>query len=94
MALGSMSYPQALDAAKRLGDIADNMDNQISQLRAEMESLESVLKSKGATELYLAYKGLDAKIDGFPNKVRAFKGFLESAVAQYEADDASLMKEV
>ena len=29
-----------------------------------------------------------------PNKVRAFKGFLETAVAQYEADDAALMKEV
>ena len=94
MALGSMSYASARDAAKNLGNIATNMDNLISQLRAEMESLESVLKSKGATELYATYKTLDAKIDGFPNKVRAFKGFLEAAVAQYEADDAALMKEV
>lgn len=94
MALGSMSYASARDAAKRLGNIADKMDNQISQLRGEMETLESVLKSKGADELYSAYRTLNSKIEDFPNKVRAFKGFLETAVAQYEADDASLMKEV
>ena len=43
---------------------------------------------------YMQHKTLEAKLDGFPNKVRAFKGFLETAVAQYEADDAALMKEV
>ena len=94
MALGSMSYTEARTCATELENAAANMDNLIAQLRVEMESLEDVLRSNGANELYATYKTLDAKIDGFPNKVRAFKGFLETAVAQYEADDAALAREV
>ena len=94
MALGSMSYTEARACAQELGNAASNMDNLIAQLRVEMESLEDVLKSNGASELYATYKTLDAKLNGFPDKVRAFKTFLETAVAQYEADDASLSREV
>ena len=94
MALGSMSYGEARTCASELGNAASEMDNLFSQLKAEMNSLEEVLRSNGASELYATYKTLEAKLDGFPNKVRAFKGFLETAVAQYEADDAALMKEV
>lgn len=94
MALGSMSYGEARTCATELGNAASEMDNLFSQLKAEMNSLEEVLRSNGASELYATYKTLEAKLDGFPNKVRAFKGFLETAVAQYEADDAALMKEV
>lgn len=94
MALGSMSYTEARTCAAELGTAAANMDNLIAQLRVEMESLEDVLKSNGASELYATYKTLDAKLNGFPEKVRAFKGFLETAVAQYEADDAALSREV
>ena len=94
MALGSMSYGEARTCATELGNAANEMDNLFSQLKAEMNSLEEVLRSNGASELYATYKTLEAKLDGFPNKVRAFKGFLETAVAQYEADDAALMKEV
>lgn len=94
MALGSMSYGQARTCATELGNAAGEMDNLFSQLKSEMNSLEDVLKSNGADELYATYKTLEAKLDGFPNKVRAFKGFLETAVTQYEADDAALMKEV
>jgi len=94
MALGSMSYTEARACAQDLGNAAANMDNLIAQLRVEMESLEDVLKSNGASELYATYKTLDAKLNGFPEKVRAFKGFLETAVAQYEADDAALQREV
>jgi len=94
MALGSMSYSEARACAQELGTAASNMDNLIAQLRNEMNSLEDVLRSNGATELFSTYKTLDAKIDGFPAKVRAFKGFLETAVAQYEADDAALSREV
>ena len=94
MALGSMSYGEARTCATELGNAASEMDNLFSQLKAEMNSLEEVLRSNGASELYATYKTLEAKLDGFQNKVRAFKGFLETAVAQYEADDAALMKEV
>lgn len=94
MALGSMSYSEARTCATELGNAAAEMDNLFSQLKSEMNSLEEVLRSNGASELYATYKSLEAKIDGFPNKVRAFKSFLETAVAQYEADDAALMKEV
>ena len=94
MALGSMSYTEARTCAAELGTAAANMDNLIAQLRVEMESLEDVLKSNGASVLYATYKTLDAKLNGFPEKVRAFKGFLETAVAQYEADDAALSREV
>ena len=94
MALGSMSYTEARACAQELGNAASNMDNLIAQLRVEMESLEDVLKSNGASELYATYKTLDAKLNGFPDKVRAFKTFLETAVAQYEADDAALSREV
>lgn len=94
MALGSMSYTEARACAQELGNAAANMDNLIAQLRVEMESLEDVLKSNGASELYATFKTLDAKLNGFPEKVRAFKGFLETAVSQYEADDAALSREV
>ena len=94
MALGSMSYSEARTCATELGNSATNMDNLIAQLRGEMDTLEDVLRSNGASELYATYKTLDAKLNGFPEKVRAFKGFLETAVAQYEADDAALSREV
>jgi len=94
MALGSMSYTEARTCATELGNAASNMDNLIVQLRNEMDTLEEVLRSNGASELYATYKTLDAKLNGFPEKVRAFKGFLETAVAQYEADDAALSREV
>ncbi len=94
MALGSMSYTEARTCANELGTAATNMDNLIAQLRNEMNSLEDVLRSNGASELYATFKTLDAKLNGFPEKVRAFKGFLETAVAQYEADDQALSREV
>lgn len=94
MALGSMSYSEARTCANELGTAATNMDNLIAQLRNEMNSLEDVLKSNGASELYATFKTLDAKLDGYPEKVRSFKGFLETAVAQYEADDQALSREV
>jgi len=94
MALGSMSYAEAKTCASELGTAASNMDNLISLLRTEMNSLEDVLKSRGGSSLYATYLELDKKLDGFPNKVRAFKGFLETAVQQYEADDAALTKDV
>lgn len=94
MALGSMSYTEARSCATELGNAAANMDNLIAQLRREMDTLEDVLRSNGASELYATYKTLDAKLNSFPEKVRAFKGFLETAVAQYEADDAALSGEI
>lgn len=94
MALGSMSYTEARTCANELGTSATNMDNLIAQLRNEMNSLEDVLRSNGASELYATFKTLDAKLNGYPEKVRAFKGFLETAVAQYEADDQALSREV
>ena len=94
MALGSMSYTEARACATDLGNAAANMDNLIAQLRNEMETLEDVLRSNGASDLYATYKTLDAKLNGFPEKVRAFKGFLETAVDQYEADDAALSGQI
>lgn len=90
MALGNMSYTEGRECAANLGTSAANMDEFFNQLRAEMNSLEEVLKSKGADELFATYKGLEAKLNSFPDKVRGFQGFLTSAIEQYEADDAAL----
>lgn len=92
--IGSMTYAQAETCADQLKSAAAAMDDLFTQLKNEMNSLESVLKSKGADELFATYKSLEAKIDGFPSKVRAFEGFLRTAVAQYQADDASLSSQV
>ena len=94
MALGSMSYGEARTCASDLGKAASEMDTLFNNLRTEMNSLEDVLKSKGADELYQTYKVLEAKLSGFPEKVRAFQGFLNAAIDQYEADDAALASEV
>ena len=61
MALGSMIYTEARTCAAELGTAAANMDNLIAQLRVEMESLEDVLKSNGASELYATYKNFSLK---------------------------------
>mgnify|MGYP003571456666 CR=1 FL=1 len=94
MALGTMSYSEAKTCASELGKAASNMDQLFNNLRNEMDSLQEDLKSSAADELYATYKVLEAKLSSFPNKVRDFKGFLEAAVAQYEADDAALANEV
>lgn len=94
MALGSMSYDMARERAEELQNAAQKMDEEFNKLRSEMNSLESVLRSKGGDELYSSYKQLEAKLNSFPNKVRDFRNFLLAAVAQYEADDASLANEV
>ena len=94
MALGSMSYSQARTCANELNKSASSMDDLFNQLKNEMNSLESVLKSKGADELYSTYKTLESKIGNFPNKVRDFEAFLTSAVEQYEADDARFSNEI
>lgn len=92
--LGSMTYAQAETCAEQLKSAATAMDELFIQLKNEMNSLETVLKSKGGDELYATYKTLETKLDGFPNKVRSFEGFLRTAIAQYQADDASLSSEV
>ena len=94
MALGRMSYEEGRTCASDLGSSAAEMDNLFSQLRSEMNSLEEVLRSKGADELYATWKVLDAKLNGYPNKVRDFQGFLNASITQYEADDAALSGEV
>lgn len=94
MALGSMSYSEARTCATELGNAAAAMDDLFTQLKGEMNALDSVLKSKGADELLATYKVLEAKLQGFPDKVRAFQGFLNAAVQQYEADDAQLSSEI
>ena len=94
MALGSMSYSEARARAEELNKSASRMDEIFTELKAEMDSLETVLRSKGADELYATYKTLEAKLSGFPNKVRDFRKFLLEAVAQYEADDAALVSDV
>lgn len=94
MALGSMSYGDARLRAKELNTAASNMDEIFVKLKKEMDSLETVLRSKGADDLYATYRTLEAKISSFPNKVRDFRGFLLAAVEQYEADDASLSSEI
>ncbi len=94
MALGSMSYGEARTCATDLGNAAAAMDDLFAKLKSEMNSLDSVLRSNGADELLATYRTLEAKLSGFPDKVRSFQGFLNAAVAQYEADDAQLSREV
>ena len=94
MALGGMSYGEALTCAEQMKNAAAEMDNLFAQLKSEMDSLETVLSSKGGGQLLVTYRTLEAKLSGFPTKVRSFEGFLRTAVAQYQADDASLSSEV
>ena len=94
MAIGSMSYTEMRACAEELGTEADNMDKIFENLKKEMNSLETVLKSRGGDELYSTYKILEAKLDGFPNKLRDFQAFVTTAVDQYESDDAALASDV
>ena len=80
MALGSMSYGEARTCATELGNAASEMDNLFSQLKAEMNSLEEVLRSNGASELYATYKTLEAKLDGFPNNINMKGGEVDERV--------------
>ncbi len=94
MAVGSMSYAEVRTCATNLGSYASEMDALFERLKNEMNSLEDVLRSKGADELYSTYKSLEGKLSNYPNKVRDFQDFLNKAVSQYEADDAALANEV
>ncbi len=93
MALGSMSYTEAREYAANLGTEADNMDATFNELRAEMNSLEDVLRSKGATALYESYLAVEKELSSFSTKVRTFRDFLNSAVTLYEGDDEDLIRE-
>ncbi len=94
MALGKMSYGDARNCAAKLGTTADDMDAAFNDLKSEMSMLREEFESEGANELYATFDTLAAKLSGFPSKVRNFKGFLNEAVNQYEADDLALQKEV
>ena len=93
MALGSMSYSEARTCAANLGTEADNMDATFNELRAEMNSLEDVLRSKGATALYESYLAVEKNLSSFSTKVRSFTDFLNAAVTEYERDDEQLASE-
>ena len=93
MALGLMSYEDATKEAENLNLSASKMDKEFDNLKREMDSLETVLKSRGADELYATYKVLESKIRNYSDKVRDFSSFLSSAVAQYKSDDEQLVKE-
>ena len=94
MALGSMSYSVVRTCATNLGEYASEMDTLFEKLKGEMESLEDVLRSRGAEELYSTYKTLEGNLSNYPAKVRAFQDFLNEAVSQYEADDAALANDL
>lgn len=94
MALGSMSYVEARGCADELNKSSRMMDQYFNNLRSEMNSLETVLRSNAGDQLYMEYKGLEAKLNGFPTKIREFETFLRRAVEQYENDDAALNSEV
>jgi uncharacterized protein YukE len=92
MALGTMSYSEAKERADKLGAISNRMDEQFTRLRNQMNSLENVLKSKGATQLYETYTQLDAKLSGFTSKVTSFQQFLYKAVEEYQTQDDILTR--
>lgn len=94
MALGTLEYNNARQEAVNLKNSADAMDGYFNDLRREMNSLSEVLRSKGADELTTAWLELERKLDGFPNKIRGFSDFLNSAVDQYQSDDADFMSEI
>lgn len=93
-ALSSMTYDEIRGCASKLGEAASEMDDLFKKLGVEMNTLDDVLKSKGADDLLLTYKELDAKLSGFPNKVRDFQKFLDATVSEYEAADAALTNEI
>lgn len=88
--LGTMTYEEARNCASSMTTSANNMDEYFSRLRSEMNSLEDVLKSKGADDLYNTFLELDKKLDGFPEKIREFSKFLTETVDAYIADDENL----
>ena len=90
MALGSLQYSEARAHVSELRTSAQNMVELLNELKREMDTLESVLKSKGADELYATYKQLEAKVGSYPEKVQDFANFLETSVARYEAVDNNL----
>lgn len=92
MALGSMSYSEARERADRLGAICRRMDEDFLTLRNQMNSLESVLVSKGGDQLYETYKHLDEKLSGFTSKVTSFQQFLYKAIEEYQAQDDILTR--
>ena len=94
MALGTLSDSEALSCANNLKQSSTNMTNLFNDLKNEMNSLESVLKSEASDQLLATYKELEAKLDGFPSKIDDFEVFLRNAVAQYQADDKALESEL
>ncbi len=94
MAVQGMSYSELRACAADFGKAAAEMDRLFNNLKVEMNSLGDVLKSKGADRLYDAYKELERKLPGYPDKVREFEAFINTAVDQYEANDAALQSEI
>lgn len=92
--LGSLKYDEARSYAANMRESAKAMTDLLAELKKEMDSLESVLKSKGADELYSTYKTLEAKVGSYPEKVIEFASFLESTVAKYEYADQTLQNSV
>jgi hypothetical protein len=94
MALGTMSTVEATSCADELKRSATTMTTVFDDLKREMSNFSEVLSSDSGDKLLDAYKELEVKLGGFPDKVTDYETFLRKAVVQSEEDDRSLQNDV
>ena len=93
MGLGRMSYSEATKCADNLGTYADTIEKKLRDLRSEIDSMDEVLKSEGASELLAKYDELEKKLADCPTKIKGFEAHLRTAIEQYQSDDERLREE-
>ena len=93
MGLGKMSYDEALGCADRLKENAENLRLHLANLKTEMDSLDTVLKSKGADQVTDTYTTVDEDMEKSPDKIEGYDAYIRDAVARYRANDAQLAQE-
>ncbi len=93
MGLGKMSYEDALGCADRLKQNSDDLRLHLADLKREMESLDEVLKSRGANQVSETYTAIDSDMEKSPDKINEFNLYIRDAVASYRAADEQLKQE-
>jgi hypothetical protein len=93
MGLGKMSYDEALGCADRLQKNAEDLRLHLTTLKTEMDSLNEVLKSRGADQIAVTYALIDSDMEKCPDKILGFNAYIRDAVNKYRADDEKLAQE-
>ena len=93
MGLGKMSYTEALECANNLSKNAEDLRTHLLNLRAEINSMDEVLVSNGATQLLSTYNDLDKELIKCPVKIEIYEAYLREAVEKYQNSDNQLKQE-